>query len=127
MAIRVAINGFGRIGRLVFLAGCKDKDLEFVAVNDVTDPKTLAHLLTYDSVFGKFPGTITYTTESIVVNGKSIKVLSEKAPEKLPWKDLKIDVVVESTGVFTSAADMQRHLTAGARKVLLSAPPKHDT
>lgn len=126
MAIRVAINGFGRIGRLVFLAGRKDPAIEFVAVNDVTDTKTLAHLLKYDSVFGKFPGTVSATPDGLLIDGKTLKVFSEKEPEKLPWKELKIDIVIESTGRFTNKSDMLRHVTAGARKVLLSAPPKDE-
>lgn len=126
MAIRVAINGFGRIGRLVFLAGHKDTSIEFVAINDLTDTKTLAHLLKYDSVHGKFPGSVTYTADSLVIDGKTLKVFNEKEPEKLPWKNLKIDIVVESTGIYTKKDDMLRHVTAGARKVLLSAPPKDE-
>lgn len=126
MAIRVAINGFGRIGRQVFLAGRKDPAIEFVAVNDLTDTKTLAHLLKYDSVHGKYPGTVECTADSLIVDGKTLKVFAEKEPEKLPWKELKIDLVVESTGIYTKKEDMLRHVTAGAKKVLLSAPPKDE-
>ncbi|HLC66228.1 MAG TPA: type I glyceraldehyde-3-phosphate dehydrogenase [Candidatus Nanoarchaeia archaeon] len=126
MTIRVAINGFGRIGRLVFLAGRKDPAIEFVAVNDITDTATLAHLLKYDSVHGKFAGKITHTAESLVVDGKTLKVFAQKEPEKLPWKSLQIDLVVESTGIYTKKEDMLRHVTAGAKKVLLSAPPKDE-
>ncbi len=122
MTIRVAINGFGRIGRQVLQAGINDPDIEWVAVNDLTDTHTLAHLLKYDSVFGKFPGTVDHTNDAIVVNGKTIKVLSEKDLSKLPWKSLKIDVVVESTGLYTSKEGSTPHLTAGARKVVVSAP-----
>jgi glyceraldehyde 3-phosphate dehydrogenase len=122
MTVRVAINGFGRIGRQVLQAGINDKDIEWVAVNDLTDTKTLAHLLKYDSVFGPFPGTIAFTDRSLIVNGKEIKVLAEKDPTRLPWKDLKIDIVVESTGFFADKKGAQQHLTAGAKKVLISAP-----
>jgi len=120
--VRVAINGFGRIGRQVFQAGHDDPGIEWVAVNDLTDTKTLAYLLKYDSVYGRFPGTIAHTDDSIIVNGKHIKVFSEKDPSKLPWKDLEIDVVVESTGFFTKRAGAKKHLDAGAKKVLISAP-----
>lgn len=122
--IRIAINGFGRIGRLVLRAGYKDKDVSFVAINDLGNAKTLAHLLKYDSVFGKFSGTIQATENGVVVDGKEIKVLNQKEPEKLPWKDLAVDVVIESTGVFARKSDLQRHIQAGAKKVLLSAPAK---
>ena len=122
--IKVAINGFGRIGRMVFRAGYKDKDIDFVAFNDLTDNKTLAHLLKYDSVHGKFPGKIGHDNENIIVDGKKIKVLAEKDPAKLPWKKLKIDVVVESTGFFLTKELASLHLKAGAKKVLLSAPAK---
>jgi glyceraldehyde 3-phosphate dehydrogenase len=124
VAIRVAINGFGRIGRQVLQAGINDPDIEWVAVNDLTDTHTLAHLLKYDSVFGKFPGTVEHTDDSLVVNGKKIKVLSEKDLTKLPWKQMKIDVVVESTGLYTSKEGSTPHLTAGAKKVVVSAPCK---
>jgi len=122
--IRVAINGFGRIGRQVFQAGCNDPALEFVAVNDLTDTKTLAHLLKYDSVHGKAKEAIEAKPDGIVVNGKFIKVFAEKEPEKLPWKELKIDVVVESTGFFTDREGAAKHLKAGAKKVVISAPAK---
>jgi len=120
--VRVAINGFGRIGRQVLQAGIDDPAIEWVAVNDLTDTHTLAHLLKYDSVFGKWPGTISHTDTSIIVNGKEIKVLAEKDPAKLPWKQLKVDVVVESTGFFTKREGAKLHLDAGARKVVISAP-----
>jgi glyceraldehyde 3-phosphate dehydrogenase len=122
--IRVAINGFGRIGRMLYRAGHKDKQLEFVAVNDLTDAKTLAHLLQYDSVHGKFPGKVGYKGNDLVVDGKKLLVLSEKDPEQLPWKKLKIDIVVESTGRFTKAEEAAKHIRAGAKKVLISAPAK---
>lgn len=122
--INVAINGFGRIGRMVFRAGYHDKKINVVAVNDLTDNKTLAHLLQYDSVHNRFPELVSHTDSSLVVGKKKIRVLAEKDPGKLPWKELKIDVVVESTGRFTDPAKAAIHLTAGARKVLISAPCK---
>lgn len=124
MTIRVAINGFGRIGRQVFQAGCNDSDIEFVAINDLTDTKTLAHLLKYDSVHGRAKEHIEAKPDGLVVNGKFIKVFGEKDPEKLPWADLKIDVVVESTGFFTDREGASKHIKAGAKKVLISAPAK---
>jgi len=125
MVIRVAINGFGRIGRLFFRAIVEMdamKDIDVVAVNDLTDAKTLAHLLKYDSVHGKFPGTVESKDNSIIVNGKEIKVLSQKDPALLPWKDLGIYLAVESTGLFTDRASASKHLQAGAKKVLITAP-----
>lgn len=122
--INVAINGFGRIGRLVLKAGMNDKNINFVAINDLTDTKTLAHLLLYDSVHGKFPYPVKSTKDSLIVKKKKIKVFAEKEPEKLPWKKLKIDVVVESTGIFRTYDDAYKHIKAGAKKVLISAPPK---
>ena len=124
--VKVAINGFGRIGRMVFRAGIIDSAVEFVAINDLTDTKTLAHLLKYDSVHGKFEGTVTHKEKSLVVNGKEIPVFAEKDPANLPWKDLNVDVVVESTGIFLSKELAGKHLKAGAKKVLLSAPAKED-
>ena len=123
--IRVAINGFGRIGRQVFQAGVDDPNIEWVAINDLTDTKTLAHLLKYDSVHGRFKGTVESTPDAIIVNGKQIKVFKAKDPAQLPWKDLKIDVVVESTGFFTDREGAKKHLDAGAKKVLISAPAKN--
>ena len=122
--INVAINGFGRIGRLVLRAGIKDKNINWIAVNDVTDAKTLAHIFKYDSVHGKYDGTVEFTSDSLIIDGKNIKVLSILEPEKLPWKDMKIDVIVESTGKFTDREGAQHHLNAGAKKVLISAPAK---
>lgn len=124
--VKVAINGFGRIGRMVFKAGYKDKDIEFVAVNDLTDAKTLAHLLKYDSVHGCFPGKIEAKGNNIIIDGKKLEVFAEKDPSKLPWKKLKVDVVVESTGFFRTRDTVQLHLDAGAKKVVLSAPGKDD-
>lgn len=126
MAVRVGINGFGRIGRNVLRAGINDKNIEFVAVNDITDTKTLGHLLKYDSVIGNFNGTIEVRESSLVVNGKEIKVLSEKDHTKLNWKDLKVDIVVESTGLkhFTDGEASRDHIKQGARKVIISAPAK---
>jgi len=123
--IRVAINGFGRIGRQVLQAGIADKDIEWVAVNDLTDTKTLAHLLKYDSVHGKSPYAVEFDEKNLIVAGKTIKVFAEKDPTKLPWKDLKIDVVVESTGLFTDKEGAMQHIKAGAKKVLISAPAKN--
>ncbi|MFH1063765.1 MAG: type I glyceraldehyde-3-phosphate dehydrogenase [Candidatus Woesearchaeota archaeon] len=124
MMIKVAINGFGRIGRMVFKAGFEDPDIEFVIVNDLTDTKTLAYLLKHDSVHGTYDKEVSSTDDSIIVDGKSIKVISEKDPEKLPWKEFDIDVVIESTGRFTHEEDAMKHITSGAKKMLLSAPCK---
>jgi glyceraldehyde 3-phosphate dehydrogenase len=126
MAVRVGINGFGRIGRNVLRAAVSQRQqaLEFVAVNDITDTKTLAHLLMYDSVHGRFPGTVEATADALVVNGKPIKVSAIKEPEKLPWKALGVELVLESTGRFTNRPDADKHLAAGARKVVISAPAK---
>jgi len=125
--IRVAINGFGRIGRVFFRSSFFNSQIEIVAVNDLTDSKTLAHLLKYDSVHRAFPGEVSYTDDSILVNGKSIKTLKFKDPAELPWKELNIDIVIESTGLFLDKASAQKHLNAGAKKVILSAPPKDST
>ena len=126
MAVRVGINGFGRIGRNVLRAAtmAKETDLEFVGVNDITDTKTLAHLLKYDSVHGRFPGTVEAKGDALVVNGKTIKVSAIKEPEKLPWKDLGVEFVLESTGRFTDKESASKHLAAGAKKVVISAPAK---
>jgi glyceraldehyde 3-phosphate dehydrogenase len=124
MMIRVAINGFGRIGRQVLQAGILDPNIEWVAVNDLTDTATLAYLLKYDSVHGKSKYPVEAKPDGLIVGGKFIKVFSEKDPEKLPWKDLNIDVVVESTGIYTDRDGASKHLKAGAKKVLISAPAK---
>ena len=124
MAIKVGINGFGRIGRNVYRVIAKRKNIDVLAINDLTDAKTLAYLLKYDSVHGKFEGNIEAKDNSIVVKGKEIKLVKEKDPAKLPWKDLGVDVVIESTGIFTKRSDCEKHLEAGARKVILSAPSK---
>jgi len=122
--VRVAINGFGRIGRNVFRAGCKNKDVEFVAINDLTDAKTLAHLLKYDSVFGRFQEEVSSGEGYITLKGGNVKVTSEKDPANLPWKSLDVDVVVESTGFFLDRDGASKHLTAGAKKVIITAPAK---
>ena len=123
--IKVAINGFGRIGRLTFKALLeKGSDIEIVAINDLTDTITLAHLLKYDSVHGRFPGEVSATEGGISVNGKTIKVTAERDPAKLPWGELNVDVVLESTGRFTDDQSAGAHLTAGAKKVVISAPAK---
>ena len=126
MAIRVGINGFGRIGRQVLRAAKQAgiTDLDFVAVNDLTDTKTLAHLFKYDSVHREYKGQVSAGEGSITVDGDEIKVLAEKDPSKLPWADLKVDIVLESTGRFTDADKARQHITAGAKKVIISAPAK---
>ncbi len=124
MAAKVAINGFGRIGRNVFRAAFDSPDLEFVAVNDLTDAATLAHLLKYDSVHGRFAAEVAVAGDNLVVNGKTIRVCKEKDPAALPWKALGIDLAIESTGRFTAMEDAAKHLAAGARKVVVSAPGK---
>jgi len=124
MSVKVAINGFGRIGRLAFRAAQKFPELEIVAINDLTNPEVLAHLLKYDSVHGRFEGEVKAEADSLVVNGKKIKVTAEKDPAALPWKELKVDVVIESTGRFTKGPDAQKHIQAGAKKVVISAPGK---
>lgn len=122
MAIRVGINGFGRIGRNIMRAALEQKDIDFVAVNDITDASTLAHLLKYDSVLGNLDRKIEATSDSIAVDGDQFKVLSVKDPGQLPWKDLGVDVVFESTGKFTKREDAAKHLAAGAKKVIITAP-----
>ena len=128
MSLRVAINGFGRIGRLVLRAAKQAgrTDLDFVAVNDLTDNKTLAHLLKYDSVHRAYPGTVEASDAGLIVDGDEIKVFSERDPSKLPWKELGVDVVVESTGVFRDREGAGKHLEAGAKKVIISAPGKQE-
>jgi len=126
MAIRVAINGFGRIGRLLFRAAIeRNANIDFVAVNDLADAKTLAHLLKYDSVHGIFKADVQAKDNNLIVNGKEIKVLSQRDPAMLPWKDLGVYLAVESTGLFTAREDASKHLQAGAKKVLISAPAKN--
>lgn len=126
MAKRIAINGFGRIGRITLRNLLKMSDVEVVAINDLTDNPTLAHLFKYDSAQGKFDGTVSADDKYIHINGKSILALAEKDPTKLPWGDLKVDVVIESTGRFTNKEQAEQHLTAGAKKVVISAPAKGD-
>jgi glyceraldehyde 3-phosphate dehydrogenase len=123
---KVAINGFGRIGRMVTRVLQNHPSIELVAINDLTDAKTLAHLFKYDSVHGRFNGTVKATADEIIINGKSVKIISEKDPAKLPWKSLNIDIVIESTGRFLTKELAQAHINAGAKKVILSAPPKSD-
>jgi glyceraldehyde 3-phosphate dehydrogenase len=126
MSIRVAINGFGRIGRLVFKAAQYDKDVEFVAINDLTDAPTLAHLLKYDSVHGRYPEKVSVEGDSLVVGDERVKVIAERDPAKLPWNDLGVDIVVESTGVFRQRAQLENHLNQGAKKVVLTVPAKDE-
>jgi glyceraldehyde 3-phosphate dehydrogenase len=128
MPIRVAINGFGRIGRNVLRAAKKAgaSDIDFVAVNDLTDTKTLAHLLKYDSVHGIYPGTVEAREGSLVVDGDEVKVFAEKDPAALPWRDLGVDIVIESTGRFTKKSDAAKHIEGGAKKVIISAPAKDE-
>ncbi|MCW4047055.1 MAG: type I glyceraldehyde-3-phosphate dehydrogenase [Candidatus Bathyarchaeota archaeon] len=126
MAIKVGINGFGRIGRLLYRAAIERKaKIDFVAINDLADAKTNAHLLKYDSIHGRFPGTVEVESDKLIVNGKPLKVLSQKDPAALPWKDLGVYLAVESTGLFTDREGASKHLQAGAKKVLISAPAKN--
>ena len=124
MAIRVGINGFGRIGRNLYRAAMDDKDIEIVAVNDITDPETLAHLLKYDSVLGKLKANVSSGEANVKVDGKSIKVFKEKDPAKIEWPSMDVSVVVESTGLFTNAEDARKHLRGPVKKVIISAPAK---
>ena len=126
MATKIGINGFGRIGRNVFRVLLNEPAFQVVAINDITDAKTLAHLLKYDSVYGPFKGAVEAKADAIVVNGKEVKILAEKDPSLLPWKDLGVDFVLESTGHFTSKDDCMKHIAGGAKKVLLTVPPKGD-
>jgi glyceraldehyde 3-phosphate dehydrogenase len=125
MAVKVGINGFGRIGRNVFRAAkAANAEIEFVAVNDLVDTATMAHLLKYDSILGRYPGEVTVSGDAIVVDGDEVKMLSERDPAALPWGELGVDVVIESTGFFTARPDAAKHLEAGAKKVIISAPAK---
>jgi glyceraldehyde 3-phosphate dehydrogenase len=126
MSLKIGINGFGRIGRLVFKAGFARQDLEFVAVNDLTDAKTLAQLLKYDSTHGKFPGEVKAEGDHLLVNGKPLKIFAEKDPAKLPWGQLGVKLVVESTGIFLKKEQLQLHLAGGAEKVVLTVPAKDE-
>src|SRR6201987_759167 len=126
MGIKVGINGFGRIGRNVLRASLKDSNLQFVAVNDLTDPKTLAHLLKYDSVLGNLPNQVSAGADSITVDSKTIKVFKEKDPAALPWESVGAQVVIESTGRFTDANDAKKHLRGPVKKVIISAPAKNE-
>lgn len=126
MAIKVGINGFGRIGRNVFRASLKDPNIDIVAVNDLTDPKTLAHLLKYDSILGNLPNQISAGVDSISVDGKTIKVFKERDPGALPWESVGVQVVVESTGRFTDANDAKKHMRGTVKKVIISAPAKNE-
>ena len=123
---RIAINGFGRIGRLTFRNLVKNKNVEVVAINDLTDNQTLAHLLKYDTMHGRFDGTVTADDDFLVVNGKKIHATAIRNPAECPWKKLKIDVVLECTGIFLERSKAQLHIDAGAKRVVLSAPPKSD-
>lgn len=128
MAVKVAINGFGRIGRNAFKVAVEkyaDK-MEIVAINDLTDAKTLAHLLEFDSLFGRFNGTVEVKEDALVVNGKEIKIFAERDPANLPWKDLGVEIVIESTGIFRSKETAGKHIEAGAKKVIISAPAKNE-
>lgn len=124
MPIRVAINGFGRIGRLVCRAGIQDPDVQFVAVNDLVPADALAYLIKHDTVHGRFKGEVSHGENRLVIDGRELRCCSEKDPAALPWKELRVDYVVESTGLFTARADAAKHLTAGAKRVILSAPSK---
>lgn len=124
--INVAINGFGRIGRVFFRCAYNHPNINIVAINDIADTKTLAHLLKYDSVHGKFQGEIAVSSNNLMIDGKEIKIFAHKDPEQLPWKDLNIDIVIESTGLFLDKVSAQKHLNAGAKKIILSAPAKDD-
>jgi len=126
MAIRIAINGFGRIGRQVCRIMLGRKEFEVVAINDLTDPKALAHLFKYDSVYRRFEGAVEAKEGAMIINGRNIRVMAEKEPAKLPWKEMNIDFVVESTGVFTTKDACMKHIEAGARKVLLTVPAKDE-
>src|SRR5215468_7301412 len=122
MAVKVGINGFGRIGRNIFRSALGNPDIEFVAVNDLTTPATLAHLLKYDSILGNLPNNVTHSGDCISVDGKEIKVFAERDPAKLDWASVGAEIVVESTGLFTKGPDAKKHLRAPVKKVIISAP-----
>jgi len=127
MTVKAGINGFGRIGRNILRSALeRDGDVEIVAVNDITTAATLAHLFRHDSLFGKYPGTVAADTDTITIDGKPIRVLAERDPQRLPWRDLGVDIVIESTGLFTEAEKARAHLDAGATKVVISAPAKNE-
>ncbi|MFK8037198.1 MAG: type I glyceraldehyde-3-phosphate dehydrogenase [Crocinitomicaceae bacterium] len=126
MAIKVGINGFGRIGRYFTRMAIDDSALEIVAINDLADAPTLAHLFKYDSVHRQFNGTVNSSNSTLIINGKTIQIFNERDPENIPWGDFGVDIVVESTGIFRTKKLASKHLTAGAKKVILSAPPKDD-
>jgi glyceraldehyde 3-phosphate dehydrogenase len=123
MALSVGINGFGRIGRNVFRVICERKHIEVPIINDITDAKTLAHLLKYDTVMGRFDGEVSAEGDSLKVNGKTIKISAKKDPAEIPWKQSGAEYVVESTGIFTARAELEKHLAGGAKKVILTVPP----
>ena len=122
--MKIAINGFGRIGRLVLRGGLERSGIEFVGINDLLEPEYMAYMLKYDTVHGRFDGDVSYTDDSLIVNGHKIKVFSEKDPAALPWGELGVDVVIESTGIFTTMEKAGAHLDAGAKRVVISAPSK---
>ena len=126
MSVRVGINGFGRIGRMVYRAALENSEVEVIAVNDITDASTLAHLLKYDSAQGRFGKEVSVDGDALVVEGKTLRVLAERDPAKLPWGDLGVEIVVESTGIFRKREDCLKHVEGGAKKVLLTVPPKGD-
>jgi glyceraldehyde 3-phosphate dehydrogenase len=126
MSIRVAINGFGRIGRLVFKAAQYDKEVEIIAINDLTDAHTLAHLLKYDSVHGRYPEKVVFEGENLIAGDRKVKVIAEKDPSKLPWNDIGVDIVVEATGVFRKREQLENHINQGANKVVLTVPAKDE-
>ncbi|MDI6870660.1 MAG: type I glyceraldehyde-3-phosphate dehydrogenase, partial [Bacillota bacterium] len=126
MTVRVGINGFGRIGRLVFRAGIGRRDIEFVAVNDLTDASTNAHLFKYDSVHGRYPGEVRGEGDKLIVDGRAVRVFAEKDPAAIRWSEVGADIVIESTGRFTNGEDAAKHLAGGAKKVIISAPAKNE-
>jgi len=126
MSIKVAINGFGRIGRLIFKAGRDDEEVKFVAINDLTDSKTLAHLLKYDSVHGRYPEDVRAEGDYLIAGDRKVRIYAERNPADLPWKELSVDIVIEATGVFRKRAQIEMHLQAGAKKVLLTVPAKDE-